>query len=236
MLRNLLESDARPQLRRAGGVVSVVIHTCIIGVAAEATAGGREPPASRVEAITDIVFIPPVPPVGPTPAPATPSRRSVGPEPIIDRVPDVPIVFRPELSKIPTGLPDPSAALARPGDPELPGSRTIGVLPGSHIVTDSPTPYTDATVEKSARLLTVVAPRYPERLRAAGISGRVVARFVIDTTGRVEPTTVTMLESDHEAMADAVRGVLPKLRFDPAEVGGRRVRMLAVMPFEFSLR
>jgi hypothetical protein len=32
-----------------------------------------------------------------------------------------------------------------------------------------------------------------------------------------------------------VRAVLPSLRFTPAEIGGRKVRMLVDLPFEFRL-
>lgn len=233
MLTNLLESNARPQRRRAGSLASVAIHTCIIGAVAVATAGGRETSAPRVERPPSIIFVPPS--EQPT-TPTTPNHRAVNAAPSVDGVTKVPdLDIRVDLSKVPTGPPDPSARLADPGAGE-PGPRTTSLLPGGRSDVISPTPYTEATVDKPARLRGVVTPRYPERLRAAGISGRVLVRFIIDTTGRVEPTSVTILESDHDAMADAVRGVIPKLRFDPAEVSGVRVRMLGVMPFEFSLR
>jgi TonB family protein len=35
------------------------------------------------------------------------------------------------------------------------------------------------------RIVTTAKPRYPERLREAGIEGTVVVRFTVDTTGRV---------------------------------------------------
>jgi periplasmic protein TonB len=78
-------------------------------------------------------------------------------------------------------------------------------------------------------------PQYPERLRAAGVTGRVVVRLVVDTLGRVEPASVAIRESAHDLFAQAVRAVIPSLRFVPAEAGGRRVRMLVDLPFEFRL-
>ena len=80
------------------------------------------------------------------------------------------------------------------------------------------------------------APRYPEMLRAGAVQGRVVARFVVDTLGRVEPPSVEFPEASHLQFAEAVRQVLPRLRFRPAEAGGRRVRQLVQQEFRFALR
>ena len=85
------------------------------------------------------------------------------------------------------------------------------------------------------RIVSSAKPRYPESLRQAGISGRVVIRFVVDTLGSIDMTSVQVLESTHDGFARAVRDVLPRFRFKPSEVGGRRVRSLAEMPFEFTV-
>src|SRR5439155_10556277 len=78
-------------------------------------------------------------------------------------------------------------------------------------------------------------PRYPEALRAAGLAGRVVVQFNVDTMGVIEPASVRVVESSHEQLARAVLDVLPRYRFVAAEASGRRVRMTAQMPFEFTL-
>jgi protein TonB len=80
-----------------------------------------------------------------------------------------------------------------------------------------------------------VAPRYPESLRNAGVEGRVMATFVVDVSGRAEDTTVRFARSDNGLFEDAVRGALRRMRFIPAEVGGRKVRQLVQMPFVFTL-
>jgi protein TonB len=90
-------------------------------------------------------------------------------------------------------------------------------------------------VDRIARLLTEPRPHYPEQLRSAGVSGRVVVQFTVDTLGLVEPGSVVVREAAHELFADAVRAVLPALRFRAAEAGGHRVRMLVELPFEFRL-
>jgi protein TonB len=78
-------------------------------------------------------------------------------------------------------------------------------------------------------------PRYPIALRAAGIEGSVEMRFVVDTLGRVEPGSATVLVSTDPRFTAAVEEALPRLRFTPARHGGRAVRMLVQMPFRFEI-
>jgi len=79
------------------------------------------------------------------------------------------------------------------------------------------------------------APRYPEMLRKRGITGEVLAEFVVDTTGHVDTTTVQVLRSAHPLFTQAVLNAMAGMRFIPAEVGGRRVKQLVTQPFDFSI-
>jgi TonB family protein len=79
-------------------------------------------------------------------------------------------------------------------------------------------------------------PAYPPMLRSAGVEGEVLAQFVVDTAGRTEPGTFKVLKSTHELFTQAVRDVLPNLRFTPAVVNGQKVRQLVQMPFPFQLK
>ena len=79
-------------------------------------------------------------------------------------------------------------------------------------------------------------PRYPESLRLAGVQGAVVIQFVIDTSGRVELASLRVVRSDNEQFATAVRTVLPTLRFTPARIGDRAVRLFVEQPYEFLVR
>jgi len=78
------------------------------------------------------------------------------------------------------------------------------------------------------------APAYPEALRAAGAEGSVMARFEVDTMGVVDTTTYRVVRATHEAFAQAVREVLPQLRYQPAENKGRRVRQVVMQQFQFT--
>ena len=44
-----------------------------------------------------------------------------------------------------------------------------------------------------------------------------------------------VIKSSHDLFTNSVRQVLPQMRFHAAEVGGRKVRQLVQMPFQFSL-
>ena len=67
-------------------------------------------------------------------------------------------------------------------------------------------------------------PRFPESLRGRKVEGDVAVRFIVDTLGRPDLSTVTVVRSPHELMSDAVRLVLPSMRFAPARSSGARGR------------
>lgn len=97
-----------------------------------------------------------------------------------------------------------------------------------------PTVYLESQVEKPAVAKPGnPAPKYPFDLRASGISGEVLAQFVIDEAGRAEMRTFKILKASHEDFAKAVRDVLPRMRFFPAEIAGCKVRQIAELPFGF---
>ena len=63
---------------------------------------------------------------------------------------------------------------------------------------------------------------FPAALRAANIEGEVLAQFVADTFGMADMRTFKVLKSSHDLFTDAVRTVLPAMRFNPALVGGQQ--------------
>jgi TonB family protein len=94
--------------------------------------------------------------------------------------------------------------------------------------------YFEFQIEKPATPLGNAAPVYPAALRAQGVSGQVIAQFVVDTLGVPTVSTYKVLRSDHELFTAAVRDAIAVMRFSPAEVGGRKVRQLVQQPFVFS--
>ena len=79
------------------------------------------------------------------------------------------------------------------------------------------------------------APSYPKEMEARGIEGEVKVRFVVDSTGLVDLSTIRMLESTNEAFARAVRAAMPGMRFRPAMMGVLPVRQLAEQTFAFKV-
>ena len=102
-------------------------------------------------------------------------------------------------------------------------------------VTDHQT-FQEFQVEKPAALLPGnVGPVYPQQLRLANVEGKLLTRFVVDTTGRPIVETVRVIERSDDRFVPSVREAIPNLRFSPADVGGKKVKQLVEMPFTFSL-
>ena len=70
------------------------------------------------------------------------------------------------------------------------------------------------------------APRYPASMEALSIEGRVTVEFVIDTTGRVQPASIRILESTHAAFEAAARAAIAGSLFRPARLRAHPVRQL----------
>lgn len=79
------------------------------------------------------------------------------------------------------------------------------------------------------------APAYPASLKARGIEGAAVVRFVVDTTGRADPASFQIIETNHPLFAASVRDALPGMKFRPASIGPRKVRQLVEQPFIFRI-
>lgn len=99
-----------------------------------------------------------------------------------------------------------------------------------------PPPYLEFEVERPALAKRGnPAPRYPVDRRQLGFEGEVLTQFVVNQAGRAEMRTFRVLKPVHEEFVRAVRDVLPRMRFSPAELGGCAVRQLVQLPFAFKL-
>jgi TonB family protein len=95
--------------------------------------------------------------------------------------------------------------------------------------------FLESQVEKSAELLPGnTGPEYPQLLRNEKIEGRLTTRFVVDTNGRAMMPTFQVLSGTDERFIPSVRKAIANLRFSPAQVGGRPVKQVVEMPFEFN--
>ena len=226
MLNRLLESKATRERSFTGAVLSVAAHTALIGVAVYATAQARVEAAPSAQVAHHVYFAPARPPAWSEPAPGITSKL------IKSRLVFVDPAVSVTLPSIDVPLPIVGSADFR-RDP-IGGSGSFGARDLAREGTN-PSFRVDQ-VEKQVTLISGSAPpRYPEVLRAAGVEGQVVARFVVDEEGRVEEGTLKVVRSDNHLFDEAVRFALPRMRFTPAEIGGKRVRQLVEMPFVFTL-
>lgn len=229
VLGRLLESEKRTKRSAWGALVSIVAHSTAIGIAVAATAHARLEDKSPPEIVRWVEPPPPRAQSPTVPAPRKPSTASPSTPalaPIALRRIDV------VLPPIELALPNPSDDFVSPARGESPGAPEADSAGGS----DSAEPLSADQVERQVSLRhNTRSPRYPAALRNSGVEGEVIALFVVSEAGRVEPGTVRFARSDHVLFEVAVREALEGMRFNAAEVGGKRVRQLVQMPFVFTL-
>lgn len=231
MLENLLESKSKRGRSVGGTVASITAHTALIGAALYATAQARVKPAIAPEVVRPFYF----PPARSTaPATATPTaqrataaRRLAFIEPRIDI--NIPAV---DIADVVA-----TSVISKPGDFTPGPLAATGPDTGEGGLTGAgDTPFRADQVEKE---VSVVAgsppPRYPEVLRISGVEGQVTAVFIVDEQGRAEENSVRFVRSDNQLFEAAAREAIRRMRFDPARIGGRKVRQLVQMPFVFTL-
>ena len=79
------------------------------------------------------------------------------------------------------------------------------------------------------------APVYPPDLMASGTEGLVQATYVVDTSGKVDTTTIHVKQSDDPRFTESVLVALGGMRFRPAKRAGKTVRQLVEQRFRFRI-
>jgi protein TonB len=236
MFDNLIESQAKKQKRAGGTFMSAVIHAAVISAAVYATAHATDaldkPKAEKVEFVTVKKDEPPPPKE--TPKPPPPDVVMKAPPPKGFQVLTAPI-------KIPDVLPDIDLSKSVTREEDFTGKGVAGGT-AKGIVGGTPQPVNDNQTYFEFQVEKQVAvqpdnprPRYPDMLRSSNVEGEVLAQFVVDTTGRADMSQFKVLKSTHDMFTNSVKAVLPNMKFYPAEVGGRKVKQLVQMPFQFNL-
>jgi hypothetical protein len=125
------------------------------------------------------------------------------------------------------------------GMPAIAGAKAMPAVPAMNV----PEPalpdnaYSVLDVDSAAvRDPDSAAPAYPPVMMLKSIEGHANMRFVIDTTGIIDLSTVTLLDASHAEFVQAVREAMPKMRFHPAKMGLHAVRQLAEQLFKFELK
>ncbi|MDQ6611492.1 MAG: energy transducer TonB [Gemmatimonadota bacterium] len=238
MSLHLIEShQLRPAtVRKPGGAISsMFIHAAL--VTAVFTIASTTPLSrSSTHDAVHVVFVPPPlqpPSVNRAPSEAGNSAAALNAAPIPPErtIPNMDL----EISAAIPAINANTAAMDEPitvGGVHASGNQRNGLGSGAaSAILDAP------QVDKPVVALAgFPAPRYPEAMRMAGVQENVLATFVVDTLGRVEPASVSFPPNTHNAFASAVREALASARYRAAEANGHLVRQRVAQPFVFSLR
>lgn len=222
MFENLIETKPNKPQTFKGMVISLVVHTVLIGAAVYGTLQAKEaiekPKAEKLEFVEIKKEEPPPPAKEPEPPPP-PQLKGF-------QVLTAPI-------KIPDVLPEIDLSAKITDEADFSGKGVQGGVAQGPVADQT---YFEFQVEKQVSGIPgTVNLRYPDMLRAANVEGEVLVQFVVDTTGRADLGTFKVLKSSHDLFTAAVRSALNSMRFYPAEIGGRKVKQLVQQPFTFTL-
>ena len=232
MFNQLIESRATKQKMAGGTVFSIVLHTVLIGGAVYATArAGNKDEKTKAEKIqfVEMKKEPPKVPDKPPPPkevvvkPPPPKGFQVLRAPVrIDiKIPEI------DLSKAITNEADFSGKGVKGGT----GSGVVGGIANTNQT------YFEFQVEKPAEMAPgSPTPRYPSVLESSGIAGEVQAQFVVHADGKAAvDNDFKILKSTNELFSQAVKNNLPRMRFNPAMIGGKPVNQLVQQSFQFAV-
>jgi len=182
----------------------------------------------------------------PAPKPATPPAAQPRQAPAT-----TPALQAPD--SVPTRI-DPPKPGDTPRTPD-PGDGPTGAGPGTPASTPQPAsggtgPLTDfrdsvfvpETVDQLPQLLDPREARrmlervYPGMLRDAGVTGHTTVLLVIDETGAVQPGSVSVQETTHDAFREAAVRAVERFRFRPAKLHGQEVAVRISLPIEWTIQ
>jgi TonB family protein len=230
MFETLVESGDRRRSPSHAGAMALAVHVVVVAFAVQRSTGM---PVETPRLPIEVIFAEDPP----SPTPVTASTATVD-DPGLPTPPEAPIALPGPVVIGPLTFDslrpvDPGADLRRSISNDAQRVRlspvASGGTPGSGI-------HLAGEVDEPVRVLRAVPPRYPRSLEMAGISGRVLLQFVVDTSGTVEPHTLQVVEATDSAFAQSSREALTTTRFAPARAGGQVVRQLVRQTMLFSVR
>lgn len=183
---------------------------------------------------------PPPPPPPPEPEPDTPPPVAKGFQELVPPEVPPPTISPPDPAQTAVNVEDFSGVGKA-------GGVSQGVDNGvAQDVSDREAPPDEGTYEMSAveelpqlsnaaEVRRQLSSNYPPLLRDAGVTGTVQIRMRVNEDGRVDPASVEVESASHDAFADAARRVAQRMRFRPAKVGGRAVKVMVTIPVTFQL-
>ncbi|HXW96200.1 MAG TPA: energy transducer TonB [Gemmatimonadales bacterium] len=233
MFENLIESNHKRQSTLGQQAISLVVHLLIIFAAVKATAGAAEA-IKEIKVDTTMVFL--KPPEAPPPPPQPPPDVVVSANPPPQ---GFQVITPPE--NIPTEIPP--VNLNERFDPKdftgkgVEGGIASGVVGGTGPVPIEGQVFLSAEVDEvpSAVDPATCQPKFPPVMQSAGIPGKVVMQFVVNTDGKIDPSTLKIVNSTHKAFEEPAKEALNRCAFKPGKSRGQPVRVLVQQAMSFKL-
>jgi len=231
----LLASGAHRDIKLGWFTTSALSHGLLLALAIGATRFAME--ATRTAPPDDeiLLFVP----RAPEPPPPIQAEKAAT---VINLADPPPLGFQtvPPVSEIPTVIP-PVDLNQRPFDPRdftgrgMEGGVADGVIGGTGPVRldEIYQATTNLPGFEPAIVLSQPTPEYPAALASVGIDGRVEVQFVIDTTGRVEPSSFQVMQSTQVGFESAARMAIMGSSFRPARLSNVPVRQLSRQAIRF---
>lgn len=79
----------------------------------------------------------------------------------------------------------------------------------------------------------VVQNAYPDALRRAGVGGVVQLQFVVGPSGKVEESSIEVVDAPIAALGDAAKRAVTRVEFKPGMHNGQAVRARVLLPVVF---
>lgn len=230
MFENLVASQAKEKKPFGSAVMSVAIQGALMYGAVVATTGAAETIRDIIQDTT-MVFL--QPPKAPPPPPDQPPPEAV----VAANPPPKGFQTVIAVADIPTEIPP--VDLTQKFNPDdftgkgVEGGIAAGILGGTGPVIEGEV-FLAAELEDRPRIISIEEPKYPAVLQSAGITGRVVFDFVVDTLGRVNRSTIQIVSSTNKAFEQPAIDALATALFAPGKVQGAPVQVLVRQAVSFT--
>jgi len=237
VFENLIESNRKHKSSLGQQAVSFMVHGLLIVGAIKATQGAAEV-VKDIVVDTTMVFLKPPEPPPPPPPEQLPQNVVVTANPPPQ---GFQIVTPPD--NIPTEIPP--VNLNERFDPRdftgkgVEGGIATGVVGGTGPVPIEGEVFLAAEVDEtpSVEAGSNCLGKYPPVMQSAGIPGKVVLQFVVNTDGKVDPSSIKVVSSTHKAFEEPARtGITSSsCHFKPGKSRGSPVRVLVQQAVSFKV-
>lgn len=254
MFNVLAGEKKRRVLSPATVMASVAAHVLLVGGVMFASSGREKEPQPQEQPDVKWTEVEPAPPIPAPPAPPPPPMQTATVDDAIPPTPGENVVLQP-----PAEVPD-VIAPPNPNETPIDESMTTGIgadgdvigtpidegvpLTGNHNPQPSGPPtdmvVTEDMVEERpvldrGGLGRLLERNYPQRMRDAGMTGRVLLEVIVDEDGHVRPNSARVVETSHPQFGEAAVRASERFRFRPARIGGVAVPVRVTIPILWSV-